>query len=413
MRNYFINPQLKRSSMILSIIIITFFISIFLILNMQYNQLKDDYINSFGGIVSEIKEKDPELAQEIIPILVKETSQEQRDKGVEILKEYGLSRELENNLFPYINRTYRSNNEIFFSIFIMMLLLLLTFNYCYQVYFYKRIRRITSGAKSIVEGQYDTFIEEDQEGDFPKLVTAFNSMGGIIRNNLEELNGEKQFLVDLLSDISHQLKTPLSSMIVYNDIMLNKNLSREQQLTFLKNNENQLERMEWLIKSLLRLARLDVHAIKFERKNNDLNTTIEESIEMIESKAIEKKVSIDFSQDEKVFLEHDIYWLKEALMNIFINSIEHSNSGDKINVEILENPIYKRIIIEDQGEGISEEDLPNIFRRFYKSKRSQKSDSVGIGLALSKAIIGGHGGIIEAESQLGEGTKFIITFLKY
>ncbi|MBS4538370.1 HAMP domain-containing histidine kinase [Clostridium sp. D2Q-11] len=413
MNSYFINPQLKKSSISLGMIMVIFIIGIFVLLNNHYSQLKEDYVHSFGGIVAKINEEDPELAKEVIPLLTTEISQEEATKGAEILREYGLSKDLENSLFPYINTTFKVNNQTFISIFIIMTLVLFIFNYYQHTYFYKRARKITSGAKNIVEGKYDTYIEEDQEGDFPKLTTAFNSMGKIIRNNLEELNKEKQFLVDLLSDISHQLKTPLSSMIVYNDILMEKELPRNKQLTFLGNNQKQLERMEWLIKSLLKLARLDVQAIKFEKENRSINRTIEEVIKSVDNKALEKHIPIHFSSKGEVLLEQDFYWVKEALINILVNSIQHSKKGEEVNIELIETPIYKRIIIEDHGTGISDEDLPNIFKRFYKAKTSKNSDSVGIGLALAKTIIEGHEGVIEAQSELGVGTKFIITFLQY
>jgi signal transduction histidine kinase len=112
-------------------------------------------------------------------------------------------------------------------------------------------------------------------------------------------------------------------------------------------------------------------------------------------------------------LNHDRLWLKEAFINIIKNCIEHTPEEGEINIEVTENPIYTRVVIEDTGEGISEDDLPNIFKRFYKAKTSRKTDSVGIGLALAKSIIESHNGMIEAKSQLGKGTKFIITFLKY
>lgn len=413
MNSYFINPQLKKSSIRLLGIMLIFIVGMFLVFNIHYNQLKRDYVHSFGGIVAKIYEEDPDLAREVIPLLTTEVTEEEGKKGASILKEYGLDKDLENTLFPYINDTFRMGGTIFIFICLAMILIILLFNYYQHRYFYKRIRRVTSAAKNIVEGQYDTFMEEDQEGDFPKLITAFNSMGKVIRNNLHELNREKQFLVDLLSDISHQLKTPLSSMIVYNDILMEKELPRNKQVTFLENNKRQLDRMEWLIKSLLKLARLDAKAIKFEKKNRSINMTIKESMSSIENKALEKEIPVHFNDDDEVFLEHDFYWIKEALINILVNGIEHSDIGQEIRIELIENPIYKRIIIEDHGEGISEEDLPNIFKRFYKAKTMKNSDSVGIGLALAKAIIEGHDGIIEAQSELGVGTKFSITFLNY
>lgn len=111
-------------------------------------------------------------------------------------------------------------------------------------------------------------------------------------------------------------------------------------------------------------------------------------------------------------MNHDRLWLEEALNNIIKNGIEHTQSGGEIKIQLLENPLYKKIIIEDNGEGIKEEDLPNIFKRFYKAKASKKNDSVGIGLALSKSIVEAHDGSIEVESRVGEGTKFSIIFLK-
>lgn len=171
--------------------------------------------------------------------------------------------------------------------------------------------------------------------------------------------------------------------------------------------------MNWLIKSILKLARLDAKAIEFDKENQSLNETIEDSVEALESKASEANVKIDFKESAQVIFEHDSEWLQEALINIIKNSIEHSKEGGKIDICLNENPVYRRIIIEDNGEGIREEDLPNIFKRFYKARNSNNSESIGIGLALSKSIIEAHSGIIEAQSKVNEGTRFVITFLKY
>lgn len=286
-------------------------------------------------------------------------------------------------------------------------------NYFQYGFFYKRMRRLTLGAKKVVEGDYDIIISENKEGDLSKLAVSFNSMREIIRNNISELKKEKQFLVDLLADISHQLKTPLSSMIVYNDIMLNKNLTKEQSSTFLLNNQNQLNRMQHLIQSILKLAKIDAKAIELDKENESLNETIQEAIDILESRTAKRKIKINFIEKEEVSFEHDRLWLQEALINIIKNSVEHTSEGGKITISLFENPVYRRIEIDDNGEGISEEDLPNIFKRFYKAKASKKSDSVGIGLALAKSIVEAHNGIIEAKSKLGVGTRFILTFLKY
>jgi len=171
--------------------------------------------------------------------------------------------------------------------------------------------------------------------------------------------------------------------------------------------------MEWLIKSLLKLAKLDAKAVEFNKENLTLSDTIEDSIEALESMAVEKRVNIRFTKKAEVTFSHDKLWLEEALLNIIKNCIEHTDKNGIVNIELSENPVYKRIIIEDTGEGISEEDLPNIFKRFYKAKTNKNSTSVGIGLALAKSIVEAHNGMIEVKSSLKVGSKFIITFINY
>ncbi|AJA49271.1 sensor protein ResE [Clostridium pasteurianum DSM 525 = ATCC 6013] len=413
MKRYFGNPELRMSSVLLLFISILFMTVTIFTLKLYHDNLKVDYIKTLGAVTAKVSEKNPQLGREIIPLITKEVTKQDEEKGKIILKQYGLTSKLENQLFPYVNETSIKDIYSIITIFILMAILFFILNYLQYAYFYERIRRLTFGAKRVLEGEYDIAISEDKEGDMSKLSASFNSMRGIIRNNLDELRKEKQFLVDLLSDISHQLKTPLSSMIIYNDILLNKELSKDQSNTFLVSNRNQLYRMNWLIKSILKLARIDAKAVEFNKENQSLNETIEDSIEALDSKASEAKVEIDFKKNRQVIFPHDSKWIQEALINIIKNSIEHSKENGKINVYLDENPIYRRITIEDNGEGISERDLPNIFKRFYKAKTSNNSESIGIGLALSKSIIEAHDGIIEARSNIFEGTRFIITFLKY
>lgn len=413
MKGYFHNPELKKSSVILLFFVGIFLVLTFFMLKLQHEQLKEEYIKQLGAISVRVIEKDPQLEKEIIPIITKKVSQEEALGGKATLAQYGLTSKLDNELFPYLNETIRTNYYSIIFVFVAMAVTLMTLNYLQYGFFYKRIRRLTLAAKRVVEGEYNISINEDEEGDFSKLAVSFNSMRDIIRNNIVDLKKEKEFLADILSDISHQLKTPLSSMILYNDLMLNKELSKDQRQTFLLNNQNQLNRMQWLITSLLKLAKLDAKAIVLGKEEESLNETIKDSIEAVESKALLSEVIINFNDGEEIVFNQDKLWLQEAFINIIKNGIEYTPQGGLINIEITENPIYRRVIIEDNGEGIREEDLPNIFKRFYKGKTVKKSDSVGIGLALAKSIIEAHNGMVEAYSRVGEGTKFVITFLKY
>jgi signal transduction histidine kinase len=413
MKKYFINPELKFSSMLLLVVNVVFFIFILISLRVYNEDLKDKYIKSVGAIASRIIEKSPEIEKEIMPLVTKEVSNTEALKGEKLLQQYGVSKNLENVLFPNINITLMKTSFTTLLIFLFMCSLLFYLNYKQHELLYEKIRKLTEGAKQVIEGDYNININENREGDISKLAVSFNSMKDIIRNNIGELEKEKQFLADLLSDISHQLKTPISSMIVYNDILMNKELSKEQRDTFLLNTKNQLSRMTWLIQSMLKLAKLDAKAIELSLENQNLNETICEAIDAVESRAEQKKVRINFNPKEEVNFEHDRLWLEEALINIIKNGVEHTEKGGEINIGVHENALYRRLIIEDTGEGISEEDLPHIFKRFFKVKSSRKSDAVGIGLALAKTIIEQHNGIIEVSSRIGQGTKFTITFLKY
>lgn len=413
MRKYFINPELKISSGILLIIMALFLFITSYCLKLNHDSLKENYIKSIGAVTARVVAKDPSLEKDIVPLITKEISSDDAAKGAEILNKYGMNKELEVNFFPYLSKTVVKDTLSITIIFIMMSAVLFAVNYFQYGFFYEKFRNLTAAAKKIVEGNYDLIINENKEGDLSKLAVSFNSMKEVIRNNISELKKEKQFLVDILSDISHQLKTPLSSMMVYNEIMLTKELSQEQKEKFLLNDKNQLHRMKWLIQSILKLAKLDAKAIVFDKQDQSLNETMFEAIDALERKAQDQQIKINYKDGTEINFYHDRLWLEEAFMNIIKNGIEHTCSGGKIDIELVENPIYRRVIIEDNGEGIREEDLPNIFKRFYKVKTSRKNESVGIGLALAKSIVEAHNGVIDVNSKVGVGTRFVITFLKY
>jgi len=412
MKKYYVNPEFKISQGVIILLIMIFFGLNYFSLKYSHDRLKDDYIKSVGAITARVVQVSPELEQDIIPLITQEATLKEINEGRGVLKKYGLTSELEDELFPYMNKTIKTNGFDLILIYILLLICLLLFNYYQHGFFYKRIRKITTGAKKVIDGDYNITIDENIEGDFSKLASSFNSMIEIIRSNISELQKEKDFLVDLLASISHQLKTPISSVMLYNDIVLNKDLEKKQREKFLINNQNQLDRMNSLIKNLLRLAKIDAKALVFDEKYQSINETVNEVIRALESKALENTIKIDLIQTKDVYLEHDRLWMQEALINIVKNAIEHTRQHGNITIEIIQNQVYKRIIIKDTGEGIKKEDLPNIFKKFYKVKTSKKNDSVGIGLALAKSIVESHEGIIEVKSKVGIGTNFNITFLK-
>lgn len=373
-------------------------------------QFKKEYVESNAAMMGVIVKEHPELQDDLAVLLSKDFSNEEKKQGMDILSEYGISSTLSLKFFPEIS-------DLFSELLVLMTIsFLLFFIGSFGLYsfftnkMYKRIRELTCYADQILEGGSISPLTEMREGDFSKLTHSFNRMRFVIQKNIEELQKEKQFLVDLMNDISHQLKTPLAALTMYNDILTEKELSKEQKSMFLDQGRQQLERMKWLIQSLLKLAKLDVGAIQFQKKNASLSRTVQGSVEIVKDLATKKGVEVKVTADENCFMEHDTDWMTEALLNVIKNAIEHTPSGGLVSVMLEKRETLYRIQIRDEGEGIEAEEIHNIFKRFYKGKKNKKSGSVGIGLSLSKAIVEGHNGMIQVKSSMGVGTTFSFLF---
>lgn len=231
----------------------------------------------------------------------------------------------------------------------------------------------------------------------------------------EKLLKDKTYLADTLADISHQLKTPMTSMLVMADLLNDDNLPADKRQEFTGNIQNQLERMQWLLSTLLKMSKLDAGTLKLNPSNVDMRNIIEKSVSHlvipIELKNQTLSIACKEAETEKVMLKLDENWTVEAISNIVKNCMEHTPEGGSIDIEYGENPIYTYISIKDTGEGISDKDIHHIFERFYKGENAGK-DSVGIGLAFARQIINMENGSIEVTSQKGEGSSFFIKFYK-
>ncbi|MDQ0556348.1 signal transduction histidine kinase [Paeniclostridium ghonii] len=369
---------------------------------------KQDYIDIIGSMISRTVEFDPKLEKELIPLVTRDISDKDKEKGQIILKQYGVTGDLNRSLFPNLNNKY---GMLILSFVLVCLLILL--NYIQNVYFFNKIRKMTLAANKILDDDYTSLINEDKEGDFAKLAVAFSNVRSIIKNNISSTQKEKQYLVELLQNISHQLKTKLATMILYNDILLNRKITEEQRIKFLQDNSLQLDNMNVMIQNILKLAKLDANTIEFCKKEESLNQTIKEVLYSLKEVANVRNVKLEINEFEQISFQQDKFWIKEAFNNIIKNCIEHTPEDGIVKVYLLNNPAYYRVIIEDSGEGIDQSDIANIFNRFYKTKTSNKKDSVGIGLSISKSIIESHNGYIDVKSRKGIGTRFIITFIKY
>lgn len=409
---YYENPELKRSSCVILILAIIFMVINFFILNRGYERVKKDYINNNAALVGKIVKIHPELKYEVVSIITKGSSQEDIEFGTKVLNKYDYKENLNINLLPELKADYSNlNKSVLFSMACFFIIVFLI-NSIEYVRMYKKLESLMLAAKNIIDYNFDVGIYENTEGIFAKLAHTFNNMRVILKNNLIQMKKEKNFLINTLSDISHQIKTPISSLIIYNDILLNRKINEEKKIEFLRISQNQLNRIQWLVKSLLQLARLDVGAVKFEIKSNDINKTVTESIESLKIKSENANVKVEFYPEEnEIMVNHDPNWINEAIINIIKNAIEHTKPGGKVQIFTEKSQVCSRIIVKDNGEGIHREEIKHIFERFYKGRTNRNEESIGIGLALSKSIIEGNKGMINVKSKIGKGTTFEVIFL--
>ncbi|UHA76269.1 sensor histidine kinase [Paenibacillus sp. 481] len=409
------NTELKSYMMILAALLFLYTSYQFISHQLFYDRLKTDSITTWGEITARLVEQNPDNEAEIMKVLTRHSSDSSvyQEKGREIFKQYGIYEDLESELFPVLNSHITGHNQsIFWGLLILAFMLFGTSYWQYKLIFH-RIKQLTSAAKKIIAGDYSVIINENKEGELAKLAVSFRSMKDMIRKSMTDLLAEKKFLGQMLQDISHQLKTPLSTISIYNEMMLNENLPRQQQVQLLTNNDVQISRMNVLIQNLLKVAKIDARAIQFDKERANLVETIEEVVDRLASMISEHHMSIVWDEPKEIVVVHDKMWMQEAVLNLLKNAIEHSKPGGKIMIQFKDTPIYTELVIQDFGEGIEAHELPHIFERFYKTSGSKKHDSAGIGLALTKAIIEAHDALIKVESEKYAYTKFTITFIKF
>ena len=378
------------------------------------NALQDKAAEQAAAVVGKALKAHPELESDIIGAAIVPASEEDIRRGRAALAAYGYGADTPVRDDPIIGGQYLL---IFaaalgaMAIVAASVLWLVTGGF---LNVYKIARTFAEAAERAVDGDFDTKLPSGGEGDFAILGHRFNQMTNRMRLNVEQLMAEKAFLRNTISDISHQLKTPLSSLIVYNDLMTeNEGMDREQRLNFLALGHRQLERLEWLIQGLLKMARLEAGSVLFRREPVKLVEIARSAVSALNAMAQEAGVTVSIVelQPDACFLG-DGPWLAEAVINILKNGIEHSPAGGAVEMRVGQTPLTAFLSVADRGEGISAEDLPRVFERFYRGTQAVKPNSIGIGLAMAKAIVEGQGGTISVKSERGRGSEFTIVFLK-
>ena len=284
---------------------------------------------------------------------------------------------------------------------------------CYG-YFKNQNRIMEDAVEQITEyisGNREARIACDEEGELYRLFHEVNTLVAILNANAENERRSKQFLKNTISDISHQLKTPLAALNIYNGLLQGETEELPELQEFATLSEKELDRIETLVQNLLKITKLDAGSIVFEKTSENVADILGEVELHFAYRAKQEQKELILSGDDHISLFCDHDWMIEAIENIVKNAFDHTEQGKIIRIEWKQSASMVQIIIKDNGNGIHPEDLHHIFKRFYRSRFSKDKQGIGLGLPLAKMIIEAHRGTIEVDSELGIGTTFTLNFL--
>lgn len=393
-------------------IISTFIVSIclfvsFLALNIyEYKTYTNNFNNKIGAIISVIKDKYPEITDKEIAEIINSDEFETNDfftkYGIDINnKSILIKNDKDYHIFLVINMS-------FLTITIIILLIL------YIRYNHKKendIKDIIKCIEQINKKNYELQIDSISEDELSILKNEIYKTTIMLKESAENSNKDKINLKKSLEDISHQLKTPLTSILVMLDNIIEEpDMDINIRNDFVRDIKRNVVNINFLVQALLKLSKFDANTVHFIKQENDLKTIIKESIKNVSSLCDLRNINIEFNAKDKSKIVCDAKWQIEAITNIIKNAVDHSKNNSTVTINLSNNNVYSMIEIIDKGEGISKKDISHIFERFYKGENAT-SDSIGIGLALAKTIIEEDNGSISVESNK-IGTKFIIKYFK-
>lgn len=331
--------------------------------------------------------------------------------GREALTAIGYDETVSMRFLPAV-QTYR--NQAMLYVFLLLVFLFGAIYLSLFLYLRRQHKAFSNAENTIrqfLDGNTTSRIECSQAGDWYSLFHAINEMATILSAHAENQRQTKEFLQDIISDVSHQIKTPLSALKMYHEIIESHKDNAATVISFTEKSQREIKRMEDVIYTLLKLARLDAGIIQMEKTPEKLSVLMQDVLERFETWAEREHKTITLSGKEDIVLSCDALWVSEAIGNIVKNALEHTENGGHIGVKWGHSPLMTQIEISDDGKGIHPEDLYNIFKRFYRSRFSSDVHGIGLGLPLAKAIVEAHGGTISVTSTLGEGTTFTLNFL--
>lgn len=402
------NKKEFKKLLIGSIVIIIIASTTALIINYaSYKSYTKNFNNKINLLIGTIVDRYPDIDKNsLIEILNNKDA-----KSEKILNAYGIDLENDSAIIEN-NKKFYEYTALSIVTIIVLIVVLLIFIIKYNKNNEKEIKKITNYIQQINQKNYKLDIEENSEDELSILKNEIYKTTVMLNEIAENETKDKENLKDSLSDISHQLKTPLTSIIIMLDNILDDpNMKEDVREEFIKDIKREITNIQFLILALLKLSKLDANSVQFINKEVEVKEIIKNSIKNVSMICDLKNIKINVIGDSGKKIVCDERWQTEAITNILKNAAEHSKTDSQIDISCEQNKVYTKITIRDYGEGINNKDLKHIFERFYKSQNSSK-DSIGIGLSLAKSIIERNKGYIEVFSELGKGTTFVIKYLK-
>ncbi len=388
------NSEVKKLLLYITVVSIVFLFILLIFIYKLDKYYKNEVINVYAKVSNGVIEVYPELEDEIIDSLMSDNN----DKT--ILEKYGINNKI----------TILDTKKIYIEIIIIYLLIIIVISTIYiihNIYVFKKIKGLSIYTTKILNDDYSMDIRSYDEGDISNLKNDLYKMTIKLKETRDIELKEKKYLETTLEDISHQLRTPLTSMNVGLEV-LSGNVDAITKKEFIQMEKKNLDRIEWLVTSLLKMSRLDSGTVLLVDKKEYLSKIIDNALEPIKIPIELKGISLINEVDKNLKIKVDENWVREAFINVLKNAYEHTNS--LIKIVSSDNPIYTEVKIIDDGAGISNTDLPHIFERFYKG--STNKESIGIGLNMAKKIIEKENGNISVQTS-NNGTTFIIKFYKF
>lgn len=397
----------SRKAIILGIIVIMLSTGIFWVINnIQYRKYLKIVNAKIDNIISQVIEKYPDITEEEVLEILKNNETPESS----VLEKYGYTPDI--SYIKTLGEQIETNKKQNIALVIIFGTVSLGIYLIYVITQEKKIAEINEYIKQINNKNYILKIEENDNGELSKLRNELYKTTVLLKETAEISEKEKENLSTAIADISHQLKTPLTSIrIMLDNIQDDPDMEKEVREDFLREISKQIDWISSLVVALLKIAKFDAGTIKMENNEINAKNLIDNIVSNLAILMELKNIEIITNVDDKATFIADYKWQQEALTNILKNAIEHSKHNSRIYITVENTNLFLKIIIKDEGSGIDKEDLKHIFQRFYKAKNSSEN-SIGIGLPLAKAIIEQSNGYIKVETKYGEGTSFEVKYIK-